>query len=204
METIQELDKETFKQVYTNEELRNAVSYAHGVLESNGSEWKKALMYPISYKVNDEQIKICSDLINKRKKEVLKENKHNLLFCGMGCNFEPCFNDGVGNHRIRTEFINKDGIKCFIEVGTAYGKGKEDNLRIDHALIFYCNDKNISYNERDKKEKRLEIERSDLNLKYTYQNVLNLVNQYFNCNFKKMVLDYYNISCDGVLCISPK
>lgn len=194
MEQIQELDKETFKQVYTDEKLRNAVAYAHGVLESNGSEWKRALIYPISYKVNDEQIKICNDLINKRKKEVLKENKHNLLFCGMGCEFEPRFNDGVGNHRIRTEFINKDGIKCFIEVGTSYGKGKEDNLRIDHAIIPY-----------DREEKnRLDIERSDLNLKYTYQNVLNLVNHYFNCNFKNIVLDYYNISCDGVLCVSPK
>jgi len=166
------------------------VAFAHGVCKSNGEEeYKKALMYPISYKVTDEQIKKSKELRLKRQKEVLKENKNNLLFCGMGMNFKSSINDRIGNHRIRTEFLNSDGIKCFIEVGT--GGTSEDNLRIDHAIFEQVNNyKNL--------------ERETFSLKYTYKNVLNLVNKYFNCNFKKIVMDYYNIRCYGVLCESPK
>ena len=201
MEQIQKLNKETFKQIYTNEELRNAVAFAHIVADSRGvEEYKKALLYSISYKVTDEQIKQAKVLRLKRKEEVLKENKTNLLFVGMGMEFKPIIKNGVGNHRIRTEFLNKDGIKCFIEVGT--GRTPEDNLRVDFAIFNYGTKDyrgfdNYQYNYKD-------LERETPALKYTYENVLSLVNKYFNCNFKKMVVDYYNLSCEGVICESPK
>ena len=206
-EQIIELDQETFEQIYKNENLRNEVASAHGVCDSNGNlEYKKAMMYPISYKVTDEQIKEADALRIKRCKEILKENRHNLLFCGMGMEFEPKTPDGIGNHRIRTEFINSDGVKCFIELGTNYEKGKEDNLRIDFAIFNYCEGEKLSIKEKDAKQqynyKKLETETPIL--KYTYENVLKLVNEYFNCNFKKIVVDYYNISCDRILCKSPK
>lgn len=204
MEQIQVLTQDKFKEIYTNEELRNAVAFAHSVCKSNGEkEYKKALLYPISYKVNKEQIEQANTLRNKKIKKVLKENKNNLLFVGMGMEFESILKNGVGNHRIRTEFLNKDGVKCFIEVGT--GKNPEDNLRVDFAVYNYCEgDYNISIKERDAKQKYnyMNLERETPSLKYTYDNVLNLVNKYFNCDFKKMVVDYYNISCDGVLCES--
>jgi hypothetical protein len=202
MEQIQELDKETFKQIYSNEKLRNAVAYAHSVCKSNGEEeYKKALMYPISYKVTDYQIKKANELINKRQKEVLKENKHNLLFVGMGMEFNPTIPDGIGNYRIRTEFLNADGIRCFIEVGT----GKDNNLRVDFAIYNYCEGDKMSIKEKDAKQKYnyKNLERETPSLKYTYENVLNLVNKNFNCNFKNIVVDYYNLSCSGVICESP-
>lgn len=200
MEQIQVLTKEKFKEIYKNEELRNAVAFAHIVADSQGNTiYKKALLYPISYKVTDEQIKKADTLRDKKAKEVLKENKHNLLFVGMGMNFKPTLLNGISNHRIRTEFLNKEGIRCFIEVGT--GRTPEDNLRIDFALYGYIEEetqyKRNSYNY-------MKLETETPSLKYTYENVLNLVNKYFNCNFKKMVVDYYNISCNGVICKSPK
>lgn len=202
-EQLQVLTQDKFKEIYTNEKLRNAVAFAHSVCKSNGEEeYKKALLYPVSYKVTEEQIKQGNTLRNKKAKKVLKENKHNLLFVGMGMEFEPTLKDGVGNHRIRTKFLNKDGIKCFIELG----KGKDDNLRVDFALYNYCEDDyNISIKERATKQKYnyMNLEREPLSLKYTYENVLNLVNKYFNCNFEKMVIDYYNISCSGIICKSP-
>lgn len=205
MEQIQNLDKQTFKEIYKNEELRNAVTFAHIVADSQGNtEYKKALLYPISYKVTDEQIKKANALRNKRTKEVLKENKNNLLFVGMGMEFNPTILNGVGNHRIRTEFLNKNGIRCFIELGT--GRTTEDNLRVDFAIYDYCEGDKISIKEKDAKQKYnyMKLETETPSLKYTYENILNLVNKYFNCNFKKMVVDYYNISCDRVLCESPK
>ena len=200
-EQIKKLSERKFKEIYTNEELRNAVAYAHDCLDEDSRFLhKKALMYPVSYTVTEEQIKEANELIQKRKKEVLKENKNNLLFVGMGMEFKPTFKDGVGNYRIRTEFLNKDRVKCFIEVGT--GRTPESNLRVDFAIFNYgTKDKrgfdNYSYNYKG-------LENNTPALKYTYENILNLVNKYFNCNFKKMVVDYYNISCDGVICESPK
>ena len=34
---IRVLDNESFKEIYTNEKLRNAVAYAHGVEDGNGN-----------------------------------------------------------------------------------------------------------------------------------------------------------------------
>ena len=197
MEDLKVLDDEKFKEIYINEELRNAVAFAHSCCKSNGEfEYKKALMYPISYKVTEEQIKIAQELRNKRQKEVLKEERHTLLFVGMGMNFKPLIPDGVGNHRIRTDFLNADGERCFIELGT----GKDDYLRIDHALKGYSDNSR----ENDNKYNYMQLESKTPSLRYTYANVLELVNKYFNCNFKRMVVDYYNVSCDGVICVSPK
>ena len=36
------------------------------------------------------------------------------------------------------------------------------------------------------------------------ENVLDLVNKYFDCDFKGCVVDNYNINCEGVICKSPK
>ena len=195
------LDDKKFKEIYSNEELRNAVAFAHSCLNSDSKFLhKKALMYPISYKVTEEQIKIASDLRLKTQKIVLKDNYNKLLFCGMGMNFKPTFKDGVGNHRIRTHFINNDGFECFIEFGT----GTDEFLRIDHAIFNYI-DNTHTLRERDKQINNYSnLERKTTEVKYTFTNILNIVNKYFNSSFKEVVLDYYNIRCDTVLCKSQK
>lgn len=196
MENIKVMDEEKFKEIYTNEELRNEVAFAHGCGNSLGQEeYRKALMYPISYKVTNEQIEIAKRVREKRKEEVLKEHKNNLLFKSMGIDFEPTFKDGVGNHRIRTNFLNSKGVRCFIEVGT----GRGDNLRVDFAICPYIDESSQQkYNYEG-------LEHSTPGLKYTYKNVLKLVNEYFDCNFKKMVVDGYNIGEErGTICESPK
>jgi len=196
------MDQETFKEIYKNEELRNAVAFAHGCFDSEYKfKYQKALMYPISYKVTKDQMIRAKDLRLKKQKEVLKENYNNLLFCGMGMNFKPIIKDGVGNHRIRTHFLNKDGIECFIE----FGKGTDNFLRIDHAIFNYeYSNKSLREQELFLKNNYKNLERQTPKLKYTFENLLKIVNKYFDCNFNKIVLDYYNIRCDGVLCESPK
>lgn len=198
MEQIEILSEEKFKEINTNEELRNAVAFAHSCCNARGEEeYKKALLYPIAYKVTKTQIMKANALRDKRQKEVLKENANNLLFCAMGMNFKPTINDGVGNHRIRTDFLNSQGVRCFIEVGT---KSRDNNLRVDFAIYGYIENETKG-NRNAYNFKKLETETPEL--KYTYENVLSLVNKYFGCNFKKMVVDYYNIECSGVICKSP-
>ena len=196
MEDIQVMDDATFRGIYTNEDLRNEVAFAHGCNNSNNEfMYKVAMMYPVSYIVTEEQIRIAKEVREKRKEEVLRDHKNSLLFRGMGTEFEPTFKDGVGNYRIRTEFLNSKGVRCFIEVC----KGKGENLTVDHAMCPYIDESSEQkYNYHD-------LERNSPGLKYTYANVLKLVNEEFDCNFETMVVDNYNLSCDdGVICRSPK
>jgi len=195
------MDQKKFNEIYQNEKLRNAVAFAHKCLNSNYEfMYKKALMYPVSYSVTQDQINRAKDLRIKKQKEFLEENKNNLLFVGMGMTFKSNIEDGIGNHRIRTCFLNGDGVKCFIEVGT----GRDENLRIDHAT--FNHKENVkSLKERDEETYNYKnLESKTPILKYTYENVLKLVNNYFNCSFKKIIIDNYNVECNGLICSSKK
>lgn len=65
MENIKPLDETTFKQIYTNEKLRNEVAFAHGVADSQGDvKYRKALCYPTAYKVTGKQIKEAQKVRN--------------------------------------------------------------------------------------------------------------------------------------------
>jgi len=191
-----------FQDIYTDDKLRHAVAHAHGCCcNSRGDETHRLALYGLHrYIVTETQIKEARKVLAETAKKVLKENKNNLLFVGMGMNFEPTIEDGVGNHRIRTEFLNSKGKKYFIEVGKGCNNGL---LRIDHAID---RDKQDELNNAHDKQGEFynfrELEHKTPALEYTFSNVLKLVNEHFNCNFEKMVVDSYNITCDGVLCES--
>lgn len=230
----QKMTPEEFKNIYYSEKLRNEVSFAnrhsdkHGVFKYYGT-----CTYPNENRrqVTPEQIEKAKQLRSKRAAEVLKENKNKLLFVGMGMNYDAKYEDDVCNHRIRTEFLNSEGKRFFIEFGT----GRGTDLRIDHAVDRELEDhykqKAALFSKRWKAEEKKErpsfkkiqslrgqfykymeqpyynykkLERDTPNLKYTKTNILKIVNEYFNCNFKEVVVDYYNISCNGVICESPK
>ncbi len=112
----------------------------------------------------------------------------------MGMSFEPKNETYANNHRIRTNFINDAGEECFIELGT-----NTDNsfMRCDHSF------KRIINEEENRNEKQFgNIERNLKGVKYTYENILKLVNETFGCSFKKCLIDNYNVSPDDVMCIS--
>jgi len=198
-----QLTDDKFQDIYKSEKFRNEIAYAHGYAERSGTVlYKMTCSYPVTYThISEEQIKEAKTLIDKIAIEVLKENKEKLLFVGMGMNYEPRYKDDVCNHRIRTEFKNAQGKTYFIEVGT----GKGDSMRIDFSID---RDKQEELNDSHDRQgefynyRGLEYRKDSV--KFTLKNVLNLVNREFNCNFKEIVIDYYNISCDGVLCESPK
>jgi hypothetical protein len=196
------LTETKFKEIYTNDKLRHSVAYAHGCYNSDEKFKHRLALYELKrYIVTDSQIREAKTVLAENITRVLKDNKNNLLFVGMGCDFTPTIKDGVGNHRIRTEFLNREGKKYFIELGTA---GNNEMLRVDHSIdrdkqdeLEDAHDKQGMFYNYHKLETKTPV------LKYTYTNVLKLINKHFNCNFKKMIVDSYNIQCEGVLCESP-
>ena len=203
MENLKQLEADKFKEIYSNEKLRNAVAHAHGCLDSRGVfKHKKALMYPTSYKVTDEQIQEAKEETERAKIETLKKNKNILLFVGMGMGYEERYKDDVCNWRIRTEFKTPNGRVYFVEFGTGLDN---TTIRCDHSIDRTREDE-LSSNVHNQQEfyNYKNLERNSELGKYTKSRILEIVNRTFNCNFKKVVIDEYNISCDGVICESPK
>lgn len=207
-ENLKELTQEEFNLFINSkniEQIKN-IAFAHGVANQNGELlYLKAFgKYPIAYKVTEEQKQRALFIFEQEKKAQIKKysDLNTLVFISMGASFKVDNEQQINNHRIRAYFINNDGIKCFIEVGTEY---KDLSfMRCDHA-IFNVADNYKTLREREAREKNnyknLEHNKGDY-LKYTYENLLNLVNQNFNCSFNSIYLDNFFLSCDDFISIS--
>ena len=229
---MQKLTNEEFKNIYTCENFRNKVAFANKHLDVNSCfKYYATCDYPRhkERQVTAEQIKEAQELRTARAKEVLKENKHKLLFVCMGGEFEA-EKGYINTHRMRSEFLNSDGKKFFIEVATARD---EKEMVITHSIdrdledkfkkrLSFYSDKIKAEQESENSPQKIKQFRKDkekyfsqpynnyknlerLNrVKYTYSEVLKIVNKNFNCNFNEIVIDYTNLTCDGVICESPK
>ncbi len=109
----------------------------------------------------------------------------------------------IGNYRIRTEFLNKHGKQFFVEFGmTADHTSTRCDHSIERALANEDNDKN-NYSNLERGY-ALRNYRSKGLCDYTPDSVLKLVNKAFDCNFTEIFIDNFDLSCDGVMCESPK
>lgn len=224
------LSDEDFKRIYTDENFRNAVAYAHQQCNARGNFIHYiALAYQLRYIVSEEQITEAKELLRRAKIKIFNDHSNDLLFCSMGGSYPARYEDDVCNHRIRTEFLNKDGRRFFIEFGNVRG----DNLRIDHSIDRdmeneYKIKSNLAFIERKKHTFRSDkwelcdlevkkyqgqpyhnyagLEHLDEPIKYTRQNILNIVNEKFDCNFKAIIIDQNTIHPDDseIICSSPK
>jgi hypothetical protein len=168
------------------EELRNGIAYAHGICDSKGNQkFLGTCTYPQRYIVTEEQIEKAKLAIEKRKLEVLEENKNNLLFEGAGC----VERGDVENCRIRTRLKNNSGKIIYLELTgfeTKQAIQNEVGIKIyAHAHhCFYCDnggENNI--------KNRIEIKA----FHWAKRHILDTVNEQLNCSFKKLVVDNYNI-----------
>jgi len=199
METIREMTEEKFQEIYTSESLRNDVAYAHIHCDEHGKyKYRATCSYPVKWIVTDKQIETAKIELARRKAEVFANHSTDLLFVGMGMTYSEEYPDDVCNYRIRTEFLNKEGGQFFVELGTGI---KPDSMRCDYAI-----DRDTQKREGDQSGYNfMGLERRPMLPKYTKQNVLDLVNSMFNCAFKNIVIDNYNIGCDDreIICTSP-
>ena len=211
IENIQKLTIEEYNKYKDNDRFIHNVYYAVSCCDEHGHlKYKKAMTkYTPANKefiVNDEQIKTGKDEYNRRKQQILNNIKVNeLVFVGMGMDFEPVDNEHIGNHRIRTYFKDNDGVLCFVEFGTANDK---DFLRCDHALKDTKNDTSewASLKQREETEKRVYLlEGLKCGSKaYTKKNILKLVNENFETNFNKVKVYNYFISTEDYNSISQR
>lgn len=198
---------EIMQGIYADEKLRKAVAYAHGCCDRFHKHLHyKALSWPIEYIVTEQQIQEAKDELARAKERVYDEHSNHLLFVGMGSDYAPRYEDDVCNYRIRTEFTNRHGHRYFIEFSTlAKGNGFSIHYAIDR-------DKEIELNRASDRQgeyynfKGLEMSKIGHTQDYTKHNILNIVNQYFDCCFKRVVVDSYTIGMAdrAIICFSPK
>jgi hypothetical protein len=196
METIRTLTDEKFQEIYTDKKFRNQVAYAHECWSASPNstfEYKKTCSYPNSWIVTDEQIDLATKEIERSRKETQETHKNSLLFIGMGMTYET--NTEIGNYRIRTEFLNKDGNRFFVELGMT-----ADHLstRCAHSIKY---DGDEATNNFSNLERGYNLRKGLCD--YTPKSVMELVNHVFDCKFTEIFIDNYDLSCDGVMCESP-
>lgn len=226
MKKLIHLTPEKFAEIYTSEKFRNEVAYAHGCKYEGIPEYRETCSYPDRYVVTDAQIEEAKKELERARLQTVKDNAGKLMFVGMGCTYEPRYQDDVCNHRIRTEFVNVHGHHFFIELGT----GRGDQMRIDHSIDsdlqneykakaeeYYQKRDGFKYRSAEWLELNKQVEKymgqpynnykglehkMDLP-QYTLRNVLKLVNKYFKCNFSEIVIDNYNVTCEDYTSVSP-
>ena len=197
---MKELNNKDFSKIYTSLKMRNAVAFATGCFDANCNfKYYQAINYPLKYSVTKQQIFLAKEERKRDEKVIFETNKNHLLFRGMGSSV--FFKDGnEGNYRFRTEFYNSKGRRFFVEFGY---KGNEEKLWCSHSI-----DREQAVllgAESWKADYYKNLNRKDLG-ECTYSNILNIVNETFDCNFEKVIIDNYTIGFDyrGVFCRSPK
>lgn len=200
-----ELTAEKFAEIYTNEEFRNRVAFAHQCCDSGGRfKYFGTCSYPQRFIVTEQQIAEAKKEYERAKAEVYDKYYNDLLFVGMGSDYAPRYEGDPCNYRIRTEFTNKDGHRFFIELSRM---AKGDGMWITFSLD---RDRQIELNDDPHRQGEYynfhNLQNKDLGQTYTHDNILRLVNAHFDCCFKNIVIDNYNIHPDDreIICESPK
>lgn len=196
------LTVEKFAEIYTNEEFRNQVAYAHQSCDRNGNFIEFiTCSYPITYAVTQSQIDEAAKELERARIQTIKDNEGKLMFTGMGMTYPERYPDDVCNHRIRVEFTNRSSNRYFIELGTMGPDEMRCDFSIDRSLQERLND---DFKKQGQFYNCFGLERNQYLGAYTKSNVLNLVNKYFDCKFTGIVIDNYNVNCDDYNSISPK
>ena len=216
------------RQIYHDNKLRNAVAYAHGCCDKEGRHlYYSTCTHPERWSVTEEQIKEAKNILNEAKQRILQIHKNDLLFVSMGCDYDPRYEDDVCNHRIRTEFLNQEGRRFFIEAG----RGREEYIHISSSIDIDAQknydqkrsdiwDEIKKYGPGDENRGRLYKELDSLKtgyqnygglegiseVKYTKRNLLELVNKTYNCCFDSIFIDYDTLhpSDAEIICYSPQ
>lgn len=204
-------------QVGKDPKITKEFALSHSVCDRGGVHLHfGALVYPARYAITAQQKEQAARQFAQMKAK-FAAGLGGLVFIGMGMEYSARYPDDVCNHRIRTEIINPKGRRFFIEVGTGTG----ETMRIDHVID---RDQEDEYKEKAERYYNLikksgtqfkehplypmyleaqkqpynwykHSEWSGRSLKYTNENVIKLVNQLFDCNFSRMVVDNLFLNC---------
>jgi len=222
MTTYLDFPSELLSQLGTNERLTREVNYSHGCSNSNGHHLHFCTMYDGKrYKTTQEQKDKAAKLYALNVQKAVENVGNKLVFVGMGMDYTARYDDDVCNHRIRTEIINPKGRKFFIEVGTWGNERMRIDFVIDRDLEIHYEKKQIEFRDQINANggfskvahssplyvnyKKYQEQPyywykkdvwHDLNVKYTNQNVIDLVNNLFDCHFTEIEIDYNHLTTD--------
>lgn len=228
MTTYLEMPAELLSQLGTNERFTREVNFAHGCCDSNSVLKHYCTMYDGKRFITTlEQKQQAQKLYEINKQKAVANVGNKLVFVGMGCEYAARYEDDVCNHRIRTEIVNPQGKRFFIEVGTwgselmriDFVVNRDQELEYEEKAQFYRNEIEAKggFNKvRDSDELMINYRKyqeqpyywfkreqwQNLKTKYTNQNVMNLVNTLFDCNFTEMEVDYCHLTTDDYQSIS--
>lgn len=233
--------------ILTNEEFQELISTDKGLREAR---------YPIGYQMNigskgtgkyvncpnynhirditPEQHETACILYEQKRQEWLQKIAPAgiLTFVTMGGDFPPKIENGIGNYRIRTYFLDKNNNKWFIELHPHYGPKfpNEKWTEGDEKLGFYGEWVDCTYEEQE--EKRFLQEREKLASEYgdwskvpfkvssqviyprqkhgrmeskntfTPKGILEYINQEYKTEFDQLFVERYFLSPDELLCKS--
>ena len=202
---VQALSLQEMNAIKNNVKLRNQVANAHTHTDSEGKfKFLGTCAYPESNKrtVTNTQRIAAIELRKRQAKEIMTKHKNDLIFVGMGSDYQAKYKDDVCNHRIRTEFLNSVGRRFFVEFGTARDY---ETTRCDHSIDRDLEIKYMRNGSNDQPYNNYaKLERRPL-MKYTKTNILHMVNNAFGCNFKNIIIDSGTVSIDkDPICFSPK
>ncbi len=193
------LTDEKFQEIYTNQELRNAVAGAHKCCdEFHNFKHFQAMAKHANYIVTEEQINLAKKETEKAKQIVLDENKNKLLFSGMGSGNLEIEDKKVANYRFRTVFKNRIGSTYFIEF---VWHEKKQQFYTDHLHCIagsFPSEHVKLYNDNYRPPMHY--------VGPTEKAVLEFINETFDCNFNEVVIDEFHwLNPDKeALCTSPK
>lgn len=221
---------EILEQIGKDARITKEFHHSHGVCDSSGNKIHfGALVYPNRYAITKEQKEYATQHYNRMKTDILAGVGQRLVFVGMGMQYDARYDDDVCNHRIRTEIINPEGRRFFIELGTwgaelmrfdhvvdrdqedeYNGKAREYRQKIEDAGGFWKIGKGHHlYEEYQKYQSQpyywyKKQEWNSKRIKYTKTNVLKMVNELFDCNFTEIEIDYHFLTTDDFTSNSPK
>lgn len=205
METPIEMTPEKFAEIYTNEKFRNAVARAYKCYDQYHHFLYRFVLNKFNkYIVTDEQITEAKMELQRAKAEVYRKHGNDLLFVCMGCDYKPRYEGDPCNYRILTEFTNRFGHRFLIE----FSRAPTD----EGFFIIFAIDRDREFELKSDPERQQEycnykgLETTTFNQAYTKDNILKLVNEQFDCLFRKVIIDQHTISMDDreIICESPK
>lgn len=225
-----ELTSEKFNEIYTNEKFLRQVATAHGSYTSTQQlKHYQTCSYPTTWIVTPEQIKLAkSELERLRTEKITNLQADQLVFIAMGGDYEPRFEGDICNHRIRTTFKNKDGHTYMVEF--CRNGRKEDKLNdfvctfsidedwrneqeteslrlmeLRNSFDYYSPAWDAAHaaykaNDHQKYYNAFDIQHSNLEMRFSKENVLQLINETFGCTYTTLEIDEHILGCDDIIC----
>ena len=201
MKQLEILSAEKFNLLTVSDKWVNDIQHAVKCCDKNGNfKYFRSCSYPVEYIVSEEQIQQAKEMAEERKHYILENIKQNdLVFVAMGRDYSGTPGD-VQNHRIRCNFKNIEGKRFFIELI----KCNNDGFYIDFSIDLDKQEENekkriidLFYPQTEYNAKG--VEKTKVNAPFTFENVLQFVNETYNCCYTNARLIRHFVRCEDFI-----